>query len=785
MRDYKGLTNAEVAQRVSQGRINVTKKNNQKSLGQIIKSHTITYFNILNYIFALMIILTGQIKNVLFIGTVICNSVIGIFQELKVKQLIDKLSVITASKANVYRNGSLVNIPIERIVVDDLIHLSVGEQIATDGVIIESDGLEVNESMLTGESVPVKKSAGDKILSGSFVVAGTGVQKVGRVGNATYVSNLIQKAQTKKRATSEMQNVINRIIKVISIIIIPLGLMFLRSQYISNGRDLGTAVVRTVSGLIGMIPEGLVLLTSVSFILGVGRLAKKKALVQEMEAIEALARVNIVCTDKTGTITTGNLEVKEVIPCGDYSVDDIGKIMGEINGAFSDSNATQEALNARFGSKDGWKVSQKIPFSSSRKYRAVSFEGRGSYALGASENLLRGDRRLNEMVEGYSSKGFRVLLLGKCSEISEADGSVSGVVPAAVIVISDIIKEDARATFEYFAENNVQIKVLSGDNPVTVSTIAKQAGVEGAEDYVDASTLPDDPDELQNIIGKYNIFGRVKPEQKQMFVRAWQKQGNTVAMVGDGVNDVLAIKDADCGIAMASGSDAAKQSAHIVLMDSDFSSMKRIVKEGRLIISNIERVSSLYLTKTIYSMLLVFIFMLIKQEYPFTTLQMGLINVIGIGMPSFLITLEKKDKLSTEGFLYHVLKVALPSALTMVTTILFIRALGWLFSWSPEITSTFVLTMGGMISLLIILEICMPLNTYHKIVFGLSVAVFAFALLFLPGFYDIHSLFMWWTLLMIPILFIVLVLVYLYSRLCRRIVAWWKIKRKSFTRKGR
>ena len=772
-RTKRGLTDAEVAERVSAGKVNVTKNNHQKTTGQIVRSHTITYFNILNLVFAIVIILTGQIKNVLFVGVVIANSFIGIVQELRVKKLIDQLSVVTAAKAKLYRNDEIVALPVEEIVTDDEIYVAPGDQLACDGTVLSSDGLELNESMLTGEAKPVRKAEGDPVMSGSFVTAGTGVFRVTKVGDETYASELVAKAQTKKRATSEMQSTISGIIKVISLLIIPLGLLLLRSQYISTEGDWPTAIVRTISGVIGMIPEGLVLLTSISFILGVGRLAKKKALVQEMEAIEALARVDILCTDKTGTITTGELMVADVISFAGLDKDNIRDIMSEINGAFEDKNATQAALDAYFGIAEGWKIREKIPFSSARKYRAVGFENHGDFVLGAPEFLIKDNDKLLSLLEGYSKEGYRVLLLGHASRVDEKNERVTGVRPAAVIIISDIIKSDAADVFRYFEENKVQIKVISGDNPVTVSTVARKAGVSGADRFVDASTLPADPEALKKEIVKYNIFGRVKPEQKQAFVRAWQENGNTVAMVGDGVNDVLAIKDADCGIAMAAGSEAAKHSAHIVLLDSDFSSMTEIVKEGREIISNIERMSSLYLTKTIYSVMLVFIYILIRRSYPFTTLQMGLINSACIGLPSILLTLEQQEGLNRSGFLKHVLKVAAPGAFTMVTTILLVQLFAEIFDWTPEIYSTFTLVLGTMIGLLIVAQVLSPMNTYHKIILGICVAVFLLVILFLPGFYDIHNLWMWWSLLFIPLSLLVAMLIYWYSRLTNRFVRWF------------
>ncbi len=769
---YKGLSEEEVAKRTAEGQINITKNNHQKSVGQIVRAHTITYFNILNLFFAVVIIATGQIKNVLFIGVVIANSAIGIIQELRVKQLIDQLTVVTAARTKVFRSGRLIEIPVDKIVLGDICRVEPGDQLVTDGAVISSDGLEVNESLLTGEAKPVRKKKGDKLLSGSFISAGTGAMRVEAVGDNTYASTLVEKAQTKKRATSEMQDTIRSIIRFISILIIPLGLLLLRSQYLSTG-DWPAAIVHTVSGVIGMIPEGLVLLTSISFILGVGRLAKKQALVQEMEAIEALARVDILCTDKTGTITTGDLEVADVIPFSGLAIESIHKIMSEIGGAFDDENATQAALIKYFGRSTDWETGEKIPFSSARKYRAVSFPDHGDYVLGAPDFLIRANEKLLSLLENYSREGYRVLLLGRSSGISAEKENVGQIRPIAVIIISDIIKTDAAEIFRYFADNNVQVKVISGDNPVTVSTVAKKAGVFGFDKYVDASTLPEDPALLREEIKKYNIFGRVKPDQKQAFVRAWQAAGNTVAMVGDGVNDVLAIKDADCGIAMAAGSEAAKHSAHIVLLNSDFTSMKDIVKEGREIISNIERVSSLYLTKTIYSVILVFIYILLRRSYPFTTLQMGLINSFCIGLPSFLLTLEQQDQLQREGFLRHVLKVATPGAFTMVTTMLLVQLMTEIFNWDANVYSTFTLVLAGYIGMLIVTQVCMPMNAYHKFIIAVSVGLFVLGILFLPGFYDIHHLWMWWSLLFIPLSVLVAMLIYWYSRLTNRFVEWF------------
>ena len=489
-----------------------------------------------------------------------------------------------------------------------------------------------------------------------------------------------------------------------------------------------------------------------------------------MAAIESLARTNIICTDKTGTITTGDLKVEQIIALDTTPDSEIDEIISHMNGAFSDTNATQKAVDEHFGMRTDWTVRETIPFSSARKYKAASFESHGDYVIGAPEYLAPGNTIVLNLVADFSRKGYRVLLLGRSSGISAENDSVGVVSPVAAVVISDIIKEDARKTFKYFAKEGVEVKVLSGDNPVTVSTVAVKAGVKGGDKYVDATTLPTDPILLAQEIAKYNVFGRVKPEQKQAFVKAWQANGKTVAMVGDGVNDVLAIKDADCGIAMASGSEAAKQAAHIVLLDSDFASMKDIVREGRMIIANIERVSSLYLTKTLYSAMLSVIFILLSLSYPFTTLQMGLINMCCIGLPSFLLTLEQPEKVTSDGFMPHVLKTSLPASLTMVAAMLIVQILHALFGWPSDIFSTFSMMLAGLVAMLVVADVCWPLVPYRKTVLIVCISLFAACVLLLPRFYDMHSIFMWWSLLLVPLMILIMMMIYWFSRLTNKLI---------------
>ncbi len=750
-RGYDGLTSAEVRKRIDKGQVNTSDSHISKTTAEIVRCHTLTYFNFLNIFLGILVILSGQFKNLTFLGVIICNSVIGIFQELKVKKLIDNLAVITASKARVCRDGKFKDIPIEELVIDDLLAVENGNQIGADCVVLESEGIEVNESMITGESRPVRKAPGDTLWSGSFMVAGSGKAKVIHVGKDNYATKLASQAKQKKRASSEMQDSIKRIIKVTGTILVPVGILLFISQRGAEGITFSDALVNTVAGVIGMIPEGLVLLTSISFILGVGRLAGKQALVQEMEAIEALARVNVLCLDKTGTITTGALEVVELIPFGE----DAGRmreVMNEIAFAFDDVNATQDALMAYFEKTEKWKIQAKIPFSSDRKYRAIVFEGEGNYVLGAPEFLVKDNKELNEKVDACSREGMRVLLLGKCSSVNMNDMTVSGVTPSGLIVISDCIRPEARGTFEYFASQNVAIKVISGDNPVTVSNIAVKAGLEGGEKYIDANTLPEDFEELREVVPNYTVYGRVRPEQKQRIVKAYQANGAVVGMVGDGVNDVLALKDANCGIAMAAGSDAAKQVAHIVLMDSNFASMKSIVREGRMIISNIERVSALYLTKTIYSVLLSIIFIILGRTYPFVPIHLSIISTTAIGIPSFILTLEQTETVTSNGFMRNVLRISLPSALTMVIMMLVNQVVSAFFGFDGLMLSTYNLILAGFISQMVVWEVCRPMNTRRRILCIAMAVIFVAAIFILPDFFSITHILNWRLIFIIPLM---------------------------------
>ena len=774
-----GLTDAAVEERRAAGLTGEGDTTGVRSVPQIVRAHTLTYFNLLNIFLGALVFSTGQYKHMLFLGIIICNSAIGIIQELRVRRQILKLSVITAARVRVRRGGREVEIPVPEIVQDDIVLLAPGDQIVADGPALRPAHLEVNEALLTGESKPVRKENGALLRSGSFVAAGTSLMRAEKVGRQCYAAGLAHKAQSRKRASSEMVRSIQRVFHIVSVALIPIGLMLYRSQRIAaaaaaqaGGMDAqwiyNNAIVRTVSGMIGMIPEGLVLLTSVSFIIGVGRLAMKGALVQEMQAIESLARADILCTDKTGTITSGELRVSKLMTIGNADKDRIRQICAHMGGASGGLNDTARALERYFGRRHDWTVTEEIPFSSARKYSAAAFAEAGAFVLGAPDRLVPDDGQILSHVKTYTEKGYRCLLLCGSDGISAEEDRIGTLRPLALIIISDVLRDDAKETFAYFENAGVQIKVLSGDDPRTVSAVAQKAGIAGAELAIDAGTLPADLSAEHKRLEECHIYGRVTPEQKQALIRAWQAAGHTVAMVGDGVNDVLAIKDADCGIAMAAGAGAARSAAHIVLTGSDFGSMREIIGEGKTVICNIERVSALYLTKMIYAAVLSVLFSILLQPYPWTTLQMGLINLVGIGMPSFLLALEQHREWKSIGFRRQVVRLSVPTAATMIVTIFMIRLAAIAFGWPQDMTALFSLTLGGLVSLLLVVQISWPLNDWRKLIIGACTGVFLAAILFLPRFYDIHSILTPWSLLMLPFALFISVMLSQFSRLVKK-----------------
>ncbi|MDE7209595.1 MAG: HAD-IC family P-type ATPase, partial [Clostridia bacterium] len=724
----EGLNNEQVEERQLRGLTNYQDNSISKSYLKIFTSNIFTLFNLVNiFLVCLIIIFNGQLKNMLFAGIALVNLVIGIFQEIRSKRALDKLSLVSAPSIDVVRNGQIVSISTDQIVIDDVIILKQGSQIPTDCIVVGGE-CEANESLLTGEQDDIHKGLGDQLMSGSFVQAGTCKARVIAVGEDTYASKLMSEAKKFKKSKSELMRSINWIIRIATVIIFPLGIMmfFTNRKY---SPSISGAVTSTVSSVIGMIPEGLVMLTSIALALGIIRLAKKRTLVQDLYSIEALARVDVLCLDKTGTITEGTMQVENVhvysSMCG--SADDIMANMVKALGA---NNATFEACADYFSSNETFKVTKLMPFSSARKWSGASFDGVGTFIVGAPEFVLKErydtvERNVNE----YAMQGFRVLVLVNTSEeLKDSQMDPNQMSLIALIVLSDKIRSTAPATFDYFEQQGVQLKVISGDNPLTVSKVAERAGLKNAEKYVDASVDLDTTEKIYEAVEKYTVFGRVTPSQKKELVAALKAHGHTVGMTGDGVNDVMALKEADCSIAMASGSDASRNVAQLVLLDSDFSALPSVVSEGRRVINNIERASSLFLVKTTFSAVLSLLLIIFQfATYPFEPIQLTLINALFVGVPSFILALEPNDRRVKGNFLSKVFKRALPAGLTVAFAIILVC---WMyndigFDVSPQI-STMSVFITASVSFIVLMQVCMPYTKDKIFMLALLLVAFIF-----------------------------------------------------------
>ncbi|WP_066686260.1 cation-translocating P-type ATPase [Christensenella intestinihominis] len=728
-----GLTDEQVKSRIDAGLTNAYNTNTTKSYRQIFKDNLVTFFNILNMVFTVLIVMTGYIKELVFLLVVVGNLVIGIAQEIVTKKTLDKLSVIVAAKVTVVRNGTEKEISVADIVLDDVMQLMPGNQVCADGMVLEGS-VEVNESLITGESDVVVKGPGDFLYSGSFIVSGNAYARVERVGIENYANKISYDAKVSKKRTSELRNSLNRILKIISIIIVPVGILLFLKQGLVVGLPVPDNTVKTVGALIGMIPEGLILLTSISLATSAVILATKRTLVQDLYCIETLARVDILCLDKTGTITEGKMHVEEVIPVDETK--DIDRILSNMAGALQDDNATFHAVVEKFGKSFDHEIKTIVPFSSARKYSGVSFEGEGTYFLGAFEFIFpNGYEGLD--AEKYAKQGSRVLVLAHSDSTDVLDNKVPmGMRPIAFLLISDRIRADAGKTLEFFEKQKVELKIISGDSPVTASAIAKRAGVKNYE-AVDATMLKTQED-IEAAAEKYSVFGRVTPSQKKELIAALKRKGHTVAMAGDGVNDVLALKESDCSIAMASGSDAAKNIANLVLLDSNFATMPDIVNEGRKVINNIERVATLFITKTVYAVLLAFAtVILLDSSYPFTPLQMTLISFVTIGFPAFFLALEPNFAPIKEHFLINILKKSLPGGLSVIIGILAINVLAGIFQYTPAAMSTMCMLMAVAVGMWVVAKVSMPFTTARKVILGSAIGVFILCIIFLRGFFDV------------------------------------------------
>lgn len=774
-----GLTNEQVQERIAEGKVNVNENPNTRTYKQIILENTLTFFNFLNIALLVLVLFVRSYKNSMFMGIILINTVIGIIQEIRAKKTIDKLAILTESKTVVLREGKKWSISTEKLVLDDLIFLKTGDQVPADVKVLEGT-VEVNESLLTGESDNLSKSQGDELFSGSFVTSGEACCQVIHVGKDNYASQITSEAKEFKRHNSELRNSLNAILKVISIIIVPLGAMLFYKQYVIVGDTLKDSVVNMVAAVLGMIPEGLVLLTSVALTLGSMVLATKKTLVQELYCIETLARVDTLCLDKTGTITEGTMKVEDVQlydtaqttvvqhtakfdpetgePVQNVSalkpevtvsaekengqiqetvnsetvsqeerqkLQEIDHIMGNMMSVLHDQNATADALRKRFPSRNDLKLIHAIPFSSDRKYSGAVFEGRGTYLMGAAQFLFpEGNEELLEHCSSYAQEGYRILVLAHSEQETKGTERPTGLEPLGLFLITDVIREEAPDTLAFFDSQGVDLKVISGDDPVTVSAIAKKAGLKNANHYIDATTIKTS-EEMQRAVAECSVFGRVTPQQKKQMVQALQSQKHTVAMTGDGVNDVLALKEADCSIAMAAGSDAAKNIANVVLLDSNFGAMPHIVNQGRRVVNNIRSAASMFLIKTIFSVLLSLITIFFGDAYPFEPIQMSLISACAVGIPTFLLTQENNYNKIDHTFLRHVFMNAFPAAVTITGCVFTIMLVCQDVYHSNVMLNTACVLVTGWNYMSALRTVYSPLNTYRKvIIYGMQFAFF-------------------------------------------------------------
>ena len=734
-----GLTQAQVKERMEKGWSNAPVDSPSKTTKEIIISNVFTYFNLIFLVIAVLLLLVGAFRDLTFLPVIICNTLIGIIQEIRSKKVLDKLSVLNAPKATVMREGKLQTIPAEKAVLDDVVKFQAGNQICADATVIDGE-VQVNESLLTGESDEITKKPGDTLMSGSFVVSGSCLGRLEQVGADSYISKLTLEAKaTKEGEQSEMIRSLDKLVQIVGFLIIPIGIVLFGQQYLLGDSSIKTSMQAMVAAIIGMIPEGLYLLASVALVVSVMRLATKKVLVHDMKCIETLARVNVLCVDKTGTITENTMKVHDVVSLEPYEKEELPplkELLGDFAHAMSKDNITMAAMQEYFTQGSGQVATSVTSFSSAFKYSSVTFHTT-SYVLGAPEFVLRDDYEIyKETIESYGSEGYRVLVFGRYEGTPDGKALTEAVVPYGLVLLANPIRKEAWETFQYFADQGVDIKVISGDNPVTVSKVASQAGIANADNYIDASQLKT-PDDIKQAVLKYTVFGRVTPDQKRQFVRALKEAGKTVAMTGDGVNDVLALKDADCSIAMASGSDAAAQASQLVLLESNFSCMPSVVLEGRRVVNNIERSASLFLVKNIFSFLLSLFSMAFMITYPLEPSQISMVAMFTIGIPAFLLAMEPNKKMIEGHFLTNVLLKALPAGLTDVLIVGFLTVFGQTFGMSNEEISTAATLLLAIVGLMILFKISKPMNVFRWIVWSAMVAGLLFCVIFLKNLFGI------------------------------------------------
>lgn len=724
-----GLSDEQLDLRQQQGLVNTNNIKTTKSYWAIIFGNIFTFFNILCFIVIGSLIAVGQWKNLAFSAIIIANLLIGIIQEIRAKLTVEKITLVTAPVADVIRKGDTKQIPTNEVALDDIIIFEIGKQICADSIILEGN-VSVNESLITGESVAVKKREGDTLYAGSFITAGRCVCRVEKVGVDCYSAKLTQKAKTFKSPKSDLLKALKLIIASIGIIIIPLTFLTIKNNYAQLGGDVVKTVTNTAGSVMGMIPAGMFLLTSVALAVGVIKLAKKRTLVQDLYGIEMLARGDVLCLDKTGTITDGSMTVKNVVPLNGKTSKQIEELMGSMLSAFGGNNQTSRALFNYFKTNTIFSPETVLEFDSERKTSAVTFKNKMTYIMGAPEMVSKKmDKDLTKDIYGYLQKGYRVLLVAESKSPIEKDKAPKENTPIAYIVIEDNIRQDAPETIKWFNENDVEIKIISGDNPVTVSEISKRVGVKNADKYISMEGINNE--DIPSLVNKYTVFGRVSPDQKKWLVRALRKKGKKVAMTGDGVNDILALKEADCSIAMASGSEAARNVANIVMLDSNFSSMPDIIAEGRRVVNNISKSSSLFLMKTFFTIFMTIFCLITSTSYPFTTNQTLLLEMLVIGIPSFFLALQPNNTPIKGTFMAKLVLTSLPAAITLLINVLLCYGLSLFINVNTELSTmcSITLTLTGFV---ILLRICKPFDTY-KVILCCSMAVAFIAIIaFVP-----------------------------------------------------
>ena len=710
MKKITGLTKKEVNLRIKEGKINIAPKPVVKSNLQIIVSHIFNLFNAYNFIIAVALIAVKAYSSLFFVVIVVSNTIIRARQEIKSKNMIAKLNLIVSPKTKVIREEKMISIDNEEIVLDDIVYFETGNQISADAKVVENS-VEVDESLLTGEADPVTKNRGDILLSGSFILSGACFAKVIHVGKDNYANKITDQARTRKPVNSELLNTFNTVTRYTSYLVLPLSILMLYQAYVIRDQSITSTIVNTATALLGMLPKGLVLLTSVSLAASVVKLGKQKTLVQEMFSIETLSRIDVLCLDKTGTLTEGKMEIEQVIEIDNPFSYDIDKIMSSFVAGSLDNNITFQTLKKYFNKPATYKTLNRIAFSSARKWSAIELETIGTIIVGAPE-IIKPKYNLPQNIAAMAKSGARVLMIGYHENINTLQDTINKTIPLGLIIIKDPIRKDAKETLKFFSENDVNVKVISGDNPATVSAIALQAGVSNANKYIDASTIKTDQ-ELENAILNYNVIGRATPFQKHQMILCLQKHNQKVAMTGDGVNDVLALKDADVSIAMGSGSDITKQIAQFIIIDGKLETLVEVVREGRLVINNVTRSASMYYLKTIYTILLSILSIILNIPYPFIPFQMTLLDMFIEGFPSFMILFERNIEKPRESIGHHALRYSLPNALTIVLTVAIIRLLAPVLHLSlPEVFTVLYFTTA-FISIHMIYRIYCPINWYR------------------------------------------------------------------------